>query len=462
MQFDEVFIRRALSNVSILFNSFPVNPFFSIDSRTIKEGEVFVALAGAQCDGHDFIQDAIDRGAAAILICTAQQDKLEQLDQKKIKTISVVVVPDTLNTLFELATQWRAQFSYPVIGITGSVGKTSTKELIATILTVAGKKYLVSHGNQNTRIGTALNLLKMRKDHEVAVFEMGISCPEDMRVLANMVRPTIAVITAVGHSHMEGLGSLQDIALAKRDIFRNFTEENIGIIHGDQPLLSHVSYHHPVVKFGFKTTNQIQARKIRMVDTHARFVLKLYKEKYNVVISKPHMGAVSNTLAAATVGYILKIPSHFIIEAIQKPQIVTGRFERCRLRVGSGYLINDCYNANPESMKAALLAFEEIDTPAQKVAVIGDMLELGVNSPFWHRQIGRFVRKVPTLKKIILVGSMVEWTKKTLPMGLEMIHVPSWQEAVDELSRITKKKESMVLVKGSLGMGLLNLVKQCT
>lgn len=462
MLLDELFIRKTLDYVSILNASISHSLSFVIDSRHAKEGACFVALEGQNHNGHEFIQDALENGASGILVAADKKDYLNAIDETLLKRASIIMVADPLQALYQLASAWRAQFDIPVIGVTGSVGKTSTKELIASILTSAKKRFVVSLDNQNTRLGVALNILKMRPEHEVAVFEMGISRPGEMALLAQMVCPTIGVITAVGHSHMEGLGSLQDIALEKRAIFSYFTEKNIGVINGDQPLLSHVSYTHPVVKFGFKTTNQIQGRKVRIVDMGARFVLKIYKDKYNITIKKPHLGAVSNVLAAVGAAHLLGISHDAIVEGVQNPVVVHGRFERKKLRSGTGILINDCYNANPESMKAALLAFEKIETHAKKIAVIGDMLELGVNSPFWHRQVGRFLRKISSLKQVILVGTMVEWVKKTLPIGVQVVHVAQWPDAVKELDRMVAGQESMVLVKGSLGMGLLNLVKNCT
>lgn len=462
MLLDELFIRKTLDDVSILNNSIPHEPTFTIDSRKVDKKSIFVALVGKKHNGHDFISDALTNGALGIMIAANQKESLNAVSRALLKQAVIIIVPDPLRALRDLAIAWRAQFNIPIIGVTGSVGKTSTKEFISSILTSAKKAHLVSAGNQNTQYSLPLNILKLRPEHEAAVFEMGISRPGEMATLADIVRPTIGVITAIGHSHMEGLGSLQDIALEKRTIFNCFTENNIGVINGDQPLLSRVSYSHPVIKFGFKTTNQIQARKVRIIDTHTKFVLKIYQNKYNVTINKPHLGAVSNTLAAAAVGHLLGISPEAIIEGIQKPTVVAGRFERKKLRSGTGTLINDCYNANPESMKAALLAFQEIETHAKKIAVIGDMLELGVNSPFWHRQVGRFLRKVSSLKQVILVGNMVEWTKKTIPLGIEVIHVPTWSDAVGELERVVAHQESMVLVKGSLGVGLLNLVNQCT
>lgn len=456
MILDERFIKNVIPDAYII-GKIPHDISFSVDSRTIRPKELFIAIPGMHVDGHDYIVHALKNDACGIMI---QKDKeflintIQSLLQDKV----VIVVQDTCRALLELAAAWRSQFTFPVIAITGSVGKTSTKELLAAILRQYNKKCLISEGNQNTRIGASLNMLKMRSSHEVAIFEVGVNKRGEMAELAHIIRPTTALITTIGHSHMEGLGSLQDIALEKRDIFKFFSEESIGIINGDVPILSHVSYSHPVVKFGSKTTNQIQARKIRIAGSHISFILKIYKEKYSVILKQPHTGAVLNALAATAAAHLLEVPSSVIVQVIQDSVPVAGRFEQCTLYKGKGgIVINDCYNANPESMKAALLALQQIETNAQKIAVLGDMLELGVNSPFWHRQLGRFLRKVPSLKHVILVGSLVHWTKRTAPVGLKVDMVATWQDAVKKLEE-KLDQESVVLVKGSRAMGLRNLV----
>jgi UDP-N-acetylmuramoyl-tripeptide--D-alanyl-D-alanine ligase len=189
--------------------------------------------------------------------------------------------------------------------------------------------------------------------------------------------------------------------------------------------------------------------------------MKIYKEKHTVTLTKPHTGSVFNALAATAAAHLLGVPHAIILKSIQEPLQVPGRFEQKDLKERKGTLINDCYNANPESMKAALLAFQNIETSAQKIAVLGDMLELGVNSPFWHRQLGRFLRKVPSLRQVILVGDLVKWTKKTAPVGLTVEVVPTWSDAVEKLSS-KMDKESVVLVKGSNGVGLRHLVDAFT
>jgi UDP-N-acetylmuramoyl-tripeptide--D-alanyl-D-alanine ligase len=195
--------------------------------------------------------------------------------------------------------------------------------------------------------------------------------------------------------------------------------------------------------------------------SHISFILKIYKNKYSVVFNHPHVGAVFNVLTATAAAHWLGIPDDIIINAIQKPCIVAGRFEERQVNDNRGILINDCYNANPESMKAALLAFQQIETKSPKIAILGDMLGLGVNSPFWHRQVGRFLRKVPSLNKVILVGNLVTWVKKTAPVGLRVEIVGTWQEAMNKIESELVAKPT-ILVKGSRAIGLDNLVSRLT
>jgi len=457
MRLHEEFIVKAVEGVSFECAPFPSMASFEIDSRTLKQGDMFVALPGVRTDGHRFINEVIQKGAAGVLINKGQRKCLESIAPDQLKKLCVMVVPNTLQAVVQLATAWRKQFGYSVVAITGSYGKTLVKERLSIILDLAGKNYLATRGNQNTQLGLSLNVLRMRPEHELAVFELGISRRGEMKKLVSIAQPTLGLITAVGHSHMEGLGSLSDIAAEKRELFSSFHEDSIGIVNGDQRLLANVAYNHPVVKFGLKTTNQIQARKINYDGTSMSFVMKLYKQKFPITIKSSHNGAVENALAAAACAYLLEVPTQTIVDGIQRPLVVEQRFEHRELVSSNGIVIDDCYNASPESMKEALLALERYKTSAQKIAVLGDMLELGSNSPFWHRQLGRFMRKVPSLRKVILVGSAVEWTKKTMPIGVEIDHVANWQEAQKVLApKLTTK--SVVLVKGSRGIGLDNLV----
>lgn len=452
MRFDEHFFKGALSSVSIEGKALPNDIRFLADSKKIQPGDFFIVLAE-----HDkkCIDEAIARGAKGFFIADKQKEVKKQLLKQGV---TVVAVPDTRVALLKLATAWRSQFTCPVIGITGSVGKTSTKEILANILCIEEVSYFSSDNDARNEIDMASNVLRMRSDHKVALFEMGVSRRGQMAELAAIVRPTYAVITNVGHSNMEGLGSLADIALEQRDIFKFFTQESIGVINGDLPVLGSIGYVHPVIKFGSKTANQVQARKINVDDTCINFVLKMYKQKYHIELKNTHSGEVFNSLAAASIAYLLKIPTEIIVKGIQVPIVISGRFERRIMTAGKGVLINDASNANPESMKASLLAFGQIESPAKKVAVLGDMRGLGVNSPFWHRQLGRFLRKIPSLKHVILVGDMVQWTRKTLPLRITAEVVPTWNDAAKRLDDLLKD-ESLVLVKGSTETKLQNLVE---
>ncbi|HVX00050.1 MAG TPA: UDP-N-acetylmuramoyl-tripeptide--D-alanyl-D-alanine ligase, partial [Candidatus Babeliaceae bacterium] len=326
---------------------------------------------------------------------------------------------------------------------------------------LSDKKVLVTPGNHNTALGISLTLLNLNSTYDILIVEMGISKRGEMAYLANLVRPTHALITKIGHSHMEGLGSLDDIAGEKRDIFKYFNEDSIGVINGDITLLSAIAYKHPIVKFGCKTVNQVQARKIQHKGNNTTFTLKLYRDRYNVTLSTNHLGRVENSLAASAIAYILGINNKFIVDGIQSFTFIESRFELKSIKKGKGIVIDDCYNASPESMKAALIAFEKIEAQGPKIAVLGDMLELGVNTPFWHRQLGRLLRKAPSLQRVILVGNHVQWAQKTVPLSISLDFVKNWQEATKNLEQ-TLEQDSVVLVKGSHGMDLSNLVKQLT
>ncbi len=459
MQLDVQFLQSVLGKEALVSQVMPDELVFAIDSRTVQPGEIFVALKGQYVDGHDFVLDAVRNGAAGIMIKHTHKSLIAQIPEAQRKALLILVVPEPYEALLSLARAWRAQWTKPVVGITGSVGKTSTKELVALITQEAGLHYFVSRANQNVLVSAAINMLQVRENHDGAIFEIATGKPGDIRGITELVKPTIAAITNVGHQHMDEFGSLQDIAVEKRAIFSAFEETNIGVIHGDQTLLTHVSYKHPVMRVGLKTINQIQARKIRTQGDEIHFVLKMYNHKYPVTLTQAHEGRVMNVLTAAGVAHLLGIDDAVIVRAVQQPFHVPGRFEHCMMKQGNGTIINDTYNANPESVKAALLAFEKIAVTSgtRKIAVLGDMRGLGQNAPFWHRQIGRFLRKIPSLNQLILVGSDVEWTKKTAPMNLPVELVSTWQDAVAVLEKLTKDPV-LVLVKGSRSLHLENVV----
>ncbi len=457
MRLNQDFISSVLPETIFLGGPMPAIEGFSVDSRTIRSEQVFVAIKGKNVDGHDYLQDAINNGAAGAIISKNKQDALAKL--KNTNNFWIAIVNDSYHDTIKLASFWRKNFSIPVIAITGSVGKTSTKEIICNILSSIQKPYIASYGNQNTAIGLALNILRMHNQHEVAVFEMGISRVRRVARMADLVRPTIAIITYIGHSHLEGLGGLNGIAIEKRDIFKYFQADNIGIINGDIPLISANAYNHPIIKFGLKTANQIQARRIKIEQNHTKFTLKIYKNKFDLELNTTNTSVIYAILAASAACKIIDIKDDHIAKGVLVPLKVSGRFDLKELKNYKGFVINDAYNASPESMKAALLAFQNTVLPGKKIAVIGDMLELGAQAPFWHRQIGRFLRKITTLDHVIFVGSLVSWAKKTLPSNISCQLAVDWQEALNLLKQQISD-ESVILIKGSRAIKLDKLVDE--
>lgn len=434
-----------------------------VDSRDVLEHNLFVALRGKKVDGHDFVGQALQQGAAALLIAQDAYQAVVNQHAGALRNRLIIAVPDTLQALIDLAKVWRRQFTCPIVGITGSIGKTTTKEMVRAILDKAERPAYVSYKNQNTVIGLCMNILRMPRDVQAGIFEVSLHHKEVLVELADILRPTIGLITCIAHSHVQHIGSLAEISAQKRKLFTYFSPRDIGIIFGDQELLTGVTYNHPVAKFGFKMRNQVQARKVHIeqdesgaLSTH--FVMKWFGEKAEVVMSNNHQGLLNNALAASTIAYFLTIPLVTIVQALKEYQPVEHRFEMKKIKKDRGVMISDCYNANPESMKAALKAFDQMQSPGSKVAVLGDMLELGEKESYWHRQIGRFLNKTETVDTLILVGQRARLIAKTAPAHVAINFVPSWKEAAEILDTQLSQKKALVLVKGSLGVSLNQMV----
>ncbi len=465
MQFDKDFFKSALPQAEFLGADISIASDISIDARDAKKGDIFIVLDRDNKDISYILTEIINKDVSGIIINSCEKEKLNKINAKKLSQLSIILVKNTTQALIDLAKKWRSLFKNHVVGITGSVGKTSTKQILSNILTLANIPFIASYpvqsfiDNQNPEIGVSFSILQIKEHHKVSLIEMGVNKRGQMALMADIVMPTTACISSIGHSHMDSLGSIFDIASEKKDIFKNFKEDNIGVINGDQLILSNISYKHLVIKFGTKTTNQIQARKVQINNSNTNFIIKLYKDRYKINLDTNHSGRITNVLVAASVAYVLNIPSDIIVKAIQTPINISSIFEQAKIKASKGILIDDCHNASPESMKAALLAFEKFESKGQKIAVLGDMTELGVNSSFWHRQLGRFLRKAPSLNHVILVGDLVESAKTTVPLGLSFEYVKDWQEAVSKVKE-RLDKEAVILVKGSRTLGLNNLVQE--
>ncbi len=438
-----------------------------VDSRLITTDDVFVALKGQATDGHAFLDKAIAAGAS-VFIVDKHDDRVDAaLTPERIANRLVIKVADTYEALLDLTKAWRSRMTFPVVGITGSIGKTSTKELLRSILQQAGLKFYVSYKNQNTFTGLCINILRVPLDCDVAAFEVGISKPGEMDIKADILRPTIGLISCIAHAHLLDFTTLANISYEKRRLFKHFTAQDVGIVFGDQPLLTAVYFAHPIAKFGFKTKNQVQARRVKVVSTAdgvsaTEFVLKWYREKASITMQNNHVGSVQNALAASTLAYFLQISFDHVCKGIQAYSGFENRFETKSIKGDRGLIVSDCYNANPESMRAAIMAFDKMVAKGKKIVVLGDMLELGEKEAFWHRQIGRLLGKTETIDAVVLVGERSRMIAKTAPSSLAVEWAEDWQGGKEKLEALLTEKDALVLVKASHGMVLNNIVDAVT
>lgn len=349
-----------------------------MDSRKVKEGGVFIAAKGERVDGHDFIPDALRLGAIGV-VC-------ERIPENG--KAPYILVKDSVKALKDIAEYYRKGLSIPVIGVTGSVGKTSTKELIASVLS---RKFatLKTEKNFNNEIGLPLTVLQIMPWHEAAVLEMGISDFGEMHRLSKIARPDICVLTNIGQCHLENLGSREGILKAKSEIFDFMNPEGQIFVNGDDDMLIRIEGKegHSPIRFGLGEGNQVYATGIENRGLFgSRAEIHMEEESFEAEIPLPGIPMVVNALAAAAVGRYLGLTREQIREGIEGVRAVEGR---SRVFSASGYtMIDDCYNANPVSMKAALdlLAM----AVGRKAAVLGDMFELGEKEKELHSQMGAY------------------------------------------------------------------------
>lgn len=412
-----------------------------VDSRSIQSGDLFLPLIGEKSDGHDYIDQAISNGAT-VLIVNDNKKHLSPTDRL------VISVPDTFKALDLAARHVRNNYKGTVVGITGSVGKTTTKEMLRLILESRGG--YVSPGNQNSIVGLRLSLLGLLPEYKFAALEMGISEPGDIEDKVSVGKPDIAVITKIAHLHVQGLGGLRKIAEEKAKIFSSFSDDNVGIIPGDQEgLFKPFSF--KTVKFGLKEQSDFRAINIHGTN----FILVKGDQRVNVSLACENPSFIENALAAASVASCLGLSLDDIAEGLARFKSAERRFQRKKICLGFGELIDDTYNAGPESMKASIEAFKNLAVPNNnKIMVLGDMLELGERAGYWHRQLVKYINN-SFVDHLVLVGE--EMSKLRGLLTCSVIYAKTWKEARVEVEKLLKPNTFM-LVKASRGIGLNNLV----
>lgn len=412
------------------------------DSRQVQPGQLFVALQGAR-DGHAYIPDALSAGAAAVLCSRCDGD------------YPAVVTPDPRKALGDIARQERLRLGLKVVGVTGSVGKSTTKEMIAGILSAKYRtgKTPVNHNND---IGMPMAILALPEDAEVAVLEMGMNHFGEMAYLTSIAQPDIAVITNIGTMHIEHLGSREGILQAKLEIFRGVPKNGVGVFNGDEPLLWNVRANGGHKKYYFGIENHscdVLATDIQELEDGMRFVVSGFGHRFELFVPVLGRHTVYNALAAVTAALLLKIPPETIQAQISGFQN-TGMRQKIYERDGFT-IIEDCYNAGPESTEAALdiLAGFRARAKGRCIAVLGDMLELGNRSAAEHYRIGRLA-----VGKADLLLTYGEHSVRTLTGAITGGMNPKNTDHFDtheDMAHMLKMRVSegdVVLFKGSRGM----------
>lgn len=412
------------------------------DSRKVRSGDLFVALKGAKADGHDFAETAINHGAVAALVSRPISEKLPSIE-----------VEDTLRAYGEIAAGYRKLTGVKVVGITGSVGKTTTKEMTASILE-AVYHTAKTEGNHNNNLGLPMTIMDMPENTEVAVLEMGMNHSGEMEYLSSIARPDLAIITNIGTMHIEHLGTREGILQAKLEIMRGMPDDGAGVFNGDEPLLWNIRAIGKHKKYYYGIENHacdVTATDIVELDDGVRFVVHGFGQQFELFVPMLGRHAVYNALAATTVGLLLGV----------KPEQIQARFSsfhntgmRQKIYVKNGVtIIEDCYNAGPESTEAALDVLAGIKTDGRRIAVLGDMLELGNRSAAEHYRIGRLA-----VGKADLLLTYGEHSVRTLTGAITGGMNPKNTDHFDtheDMAHMLKMRVSegdVVLFKGSRGM----------
>jgi UDP-N-acetylmuramoyl-tripeptide--D-alanyl-D-alanine ligase len=415
------------------------------DSRAVRDGVLFVALAGERFDAHDFAAEAAAGGAAALVVSRPVEAPVPRL-----------LVPDTLQALQALARHHRERFDIPVVGLTGSNGKTTTKEMIAAVLAPLGPVHKTT-GNLNNHIGVPLTLLGLEDRHRAAVIEMGMNHEGEIRHLAGLARPTTAVITNAGRAHLEGLGSREAVVRAKSEIAERLGAADTLVLFGDDPLLADTNRARPCRKltFGFGPSTGLSATNVVELGLAGSEFDATGFGRVRLVIPGRHN--ILNALAALAVAKGLGVDPREAAAALGRVAPFAGRMEVKRF--GRITVIDDSYNANPDSMRAALDLLRETSGVERRVAVLGEMLELGRASGALHREIGAAAAFVD---RLFLIGPTADDTAQAArEAGADSGRVVVAPDIDTLLSAVTAfvADGDLVLVKGSRGMALERVVK---
>lgn len=429
---------------------------FCKDTRIIKENDVYVGIKGENFDGNKFYDKAFDNGASVCIL-----DNIEYVDVNKYSDKTIIKVEDSIIALGKIAAYKRSLYNIPVIAITGSVGKTSTKDMIASVLET---KYnvLKTEGNNNNNIGMPLTILKL-KNHDCMVLEMGMNHFNEISYLTKIAKPTIAVITNIGTAHIGILGSRENILKAKLEILQGLDKDGIIFINNDNDLL-HKEYNnlknkYKVKTFGIENDSDYNAYNIKEDITGSIFTIRDNDIEENIQVNVATRPFIYNSLIGYALGKQLNIDTNLIKEGISNLKLTSHRLEK-KVNKSGVTVIDDTYNASYDSVASALNLLSKSNS--RKIAILGDMLELGEYSEDIHRKVGKEVVK-NNIDILITVGELSIYIKdEAIKKGFNKNNIYSFEKQDDTYNFIKSilKKGDLVLIKGSHGIKLEKVVEE--
>lgn len=428
-------------------------PVVVIDSREVVDGAMFVALPGERTDGHRYVGEVFLNGAAWALVSSEWFSGNGEAFAGPGRRF--LVADDPVSALQRLASSYRSRFDIPIVGVGGSNGKTTTKEMVASVLSTKFRVHM-SQGNRNNHLGVPLTLLQMREETEIAVVEMGINHPGELELLCDIARPTDGVLTNIGHEHLEFFGTLDGVADAEAALYRHLDAHGgMAFVNADDHRLAgHAAGLPRCVRYALSQADGISwwADAVS-TDSVGRVSFTLCSVTAREPVSLQFIGRhnVSNALAAASVGGRFGLQPADIRSGLESLRPAKG-WKRMELIEGGGIVVlNDTYNANPDSVKLALDTLAGLDCRGRKIAVIGDMLELGATSAVEHEGIGRYIQQVP-IDGLCTFGEMAALTGREAG-GISLGHFTERSTLVEFLAGYVRPGDAL-LFKGSRGMRL--------
>lgn len=430
----------------------------STDSRNIQPGALFWAIKGERYDGHDFVRNALEKGAVGALL-----ERRYSFHYKDKREPVLITVEDSLRALGDLAGWWRNQHDVHVVAITGSAGKTTTKEMTAGILGI-GSETLKNRGNLNNLIGLPITLLDLNQAYRNVVVEMGMNHAGEIARLTEISNPDVGVITNVGMAHLEGVGNLEGVARAKVELVEGISHKGKIVLNGDDRLLMKAAspFERDVVTFGLGKQNAVRAEEIKNLGPRGfSFEMVYQRRSWPVQLKVPGLQNVMNALAAAASALLLDVSGEKVAEGLGEFEGVEGRF-MLHVLPGGISLVDDTYNANPISLGAALESIESLaGEPSNIIVCLGEMMELGNKTVPAHYDAGVRVAKLGP-RAFFAMGEhapeMVRGAVESHMSSNRVMHMETHQEMVENIKRQMRKGD-LVFIKGSRRIGLEKVVK---